>query len=76
MKLYLKNKIFVLIALLLIMSNILIAQSGPPNPPDPNKPVGGAPIDSGLFILFIVAIIYGVPYIKKYKNREQLIIKK
>ncbi|EDP72769.1 hypothetical protein FBALC1_16747 [Flavobacteriales bacterium ALC-1] len=56
--------------LLFFVGFISTAQDGniPPPPSGPDPP--GAPIDGGIIILFLVALIYGI--YKTYKNSKSV----
>ena len=44
-------------------------EQGPPQPRPMNVPPPGLPIDDGLIILFVVAIIYGIYRILKFSKK-------
>lgn len=54
---------FIYLPLMLLVSNIVAAQSI--DPPNPKPPPPGAPIDSMLWILAIVAISFGIYMLRK-----------
>jgi hypothetical protein len=55
--------------MLLMFFNLILAQvQTPPPPPPPMPPPVGLPIDNGLMILFVAALIYGVYKVIKHKK--------
>mgnify|MGYP007050479117 CR=1 FL=1 len=54
-------------------SGVLPTVQTPPTPPPPTPPPG-APIDGSLFVLFFVAILFGVFVLYRHnKNKKQVI---
>ncbi|MEZ4853098.1 hypothetical protein [Flavobacterium sp.] len=54
-------------------NGVLPTVQTPPTPPPPTPPPG-APIDGGLFMLFFVAILFGVFVLYKYNTKKKQVI--
>jgi len=65
------NKLFIIMVYLLGISNAFSA----PHPPPPNgkkpPPPPGLPIDDNLFILLILAALFGIYIIYKYQQKAK-----
>lgn len=60
----------ILASILLVLVSFVCEAQGVGNPPPPMPPPPpGLPIDSSIYLLFIVALIYGV--VKKFKFSKQ-----
>lgn len=60
---------YVISLVFVIAFNILKADAQPGNPCDYQNPDIYCPVDSGVWILLIVALIYGFIRIKKFQKR-------
>ena len=74
-----QTKIFLIAALLSMISVVAFAQGGPPPPPggsagdnQDSKLGGRAPISGGLYILLGLGVIYGGRKLYKMRNEEHL----
>lgn len=63
-----QNKTIVASILFVFTGLISVAQGNVPPPPAPPPPPG-LPIDNGLIVLFIVALVYGIFKINKISKR-------
>lgn len=54
--------------MLFMFFNLILAQVQTPPPPPPGPVPVGLPIDNGLMILFVAALIYGVYKVIKHKK--------
>lgn len=71
-----------ILTLFLFLGNLSFTFADPPNPPDPGGDPGGtggvpvgAPIDDGIMVLLILAVLYGcyrVYEIRKARNRIEI----
>jgi len=66
---FVPNSILILLAILVPFAGINAAPGAPP-PPSPDPPPG-APIDSGLFMLLMIAIIYGIFKVYEFNNNKK-----
>ncbi|WNM19573.1 hypothetical protein [Flavobacterium capsici] len=60
------NRISILLAMVLLLSNIGFAAPEPP-PPSTPPPPPGLPIDGSIVVLVVVSILFGI--YKVYKNQ-------
>lgn len=63
------NKNFFISILLILIGLAGFAQNEPPVPQAKGPPAPGLPIDNGIIILFVVALIYGIYIIIKPAKR-------
>jgi len=66
-RMIIQNKRIFASILFVLISFVCMAQELPP-PPPPTPPPPGTPIDSGIVILFFLAIVYGVKKSLSVKN--------
>jgi hypothetical protein len=62
------NRILVIIALCLLSFASVAAPNDPPPPTPPPPP--GSPIDGGVFLLFIISLLYGLYKVYQYNFKK------
>jgi len=69
-----KSRFFFIIIYLLGVMHIF-AKPHPPHPPHPNKtndpPPPGLPIDTGIYLVFILALLYGIYIIYSHQLKTK-----
>ena len=64
------NRISVIIAVCLLSFTSIAAPINPPPPPTGPPPPPGSPIDGGVFLLFIISLLYGLYKVYQYNIKK------
>ena len=64
------NRIIIILAVFFLQQTTVFADAGPP-PPSTPPPPPGLPLDSGLVILVVISILFGIYKLNKILNTKK-----